>query len=60
MEDIQVNLDLVDLEEKDYHSTKQFLLNYLDGKVFLATELADLIVSQKEIGQCLSLVHVCG
>jgi len=50
MEDVQVELDLVDLEEKDYHSTKQFLLNYLDGKVFLTTDLADLIVTRKEIG----------
>eukprot|EP00300_Choanocystis_sp_HF-7_P010018 c16745_g1_i2.p1 GENE.c16745_g1_i2~~c16745_g1_i2.p1 ORF type:complete len:229 (-),score=61.28 c16745_g1_i2:12-698(-) len=38
------------MRESDYHSIRQFLLNYLDGKEFDVSGLTNTIVEQVEVG----------
>lgn len=46
--EVQVDFAFFDPEEIDFHAIKNFLLPYLEGQTFNASELADLIIAQNE------------
>ena len=41
---IDVNFNFYDPDEKQYHSVKNLLNSYLDGVSFRSSELADIVV----------------
>lgn len=45
---VQVDFAFFDPEEVDFQAIKNFLLSFLEGQPFNASELADLIIMQNE------------
>jgi len=45
-EEIEIDFDLFNPKESDFHCIKTFLRNYLEGSSFISTDLADKICEQ--------------
>ena len=57
VDEIQVDFELFDLSEEDYHIAKLFLSSYLDGS--FCTELVDFLVKEENIGTSIRVDQNC-
>jgi len=50
MEDVNIELSFIDPNESYFHAIRYFLINLLDGETFDVGDLADIIITQVQVG----------
>jgi len=55
VEEIPVDFVFSDPKELDFKTIKTFMMQYLEGKAWNATELADLVIAQKFVGSIIKV-----